>query len=490
MKKHLLFILLLIPIYFISQVASTEKQIIKQIDEVDWFFDGPQKIKKVDSLIALCQQSGHKECLAIGYIKAGNIYLANGDKSKTLEYINKIDKEKLITPESDPDLIFKFKTLHSTFYNYSEEYISALKKLDEIPDEVKKNPMYAYWISSLRGNIHQRTGKYKAALKQYKEAYKQAKIYRSTLSKNDIKDEKGKRKLAATYAATPHIAGLYLDLQKTDSAKIYLTEALNDIKKTDPAIRPNIEIDVYFFAGNFYLKTKDYKKAQYYYLNCKKTIEKHTPTEANQKAIYLALVDLYRLMDEKDSIAYYSQKVVDVENNNYSDNINVRNKISNETYNNKEKLEENNKKLIYILGLSLILCCLLIYFSIFFYRKYKSKKLDQIDIPLIENPEKGSYNELFQEMINMAKQNKPEFFPLFNKLYPEFITKMKTVDNNLQGSELRFCAYLYLNFSTKDIAEYTYTSVRTVQTKKYNLRKKLNIPKDMDIYVWFNNLIK
>nr|WP_120231530.1 hypothetical protein [Chryseobacterium sp. AG363] len=40
------------------------------------------------------------------------------------------------------------------------------------------------------------------------------------------------------------------------------------------------------------------------------------------------------------------------------------------------------------------------------------------------------------------------------------------------------------------MAEYTHTSVRTVQTKKYNLRKKLNIPGDMDIYIWFSKLLK
>ncbi|KAA2224932.1 helix-turn-helix transcriptional regulator [Chryseobacterium sediminis] len=49
---------------------------------------------------------------------------------------------------------------------------------------------------------------------------------------------------------------------------------------------------------------------------------------------------------------------------------------------------------------------------------------------------------------------------------------------------------MYLNFSTKEIAEYTFISVRMVQTKKYNIRKKLNIPGDMDIDVWFSKLLK
>ncbi|KAA2224933.1 helix-turn-helix transcriptional regulator [Chryseobacterium sediminis] len=72
-------------------------------------------------------------------------------------------------------------------------------------------------------------------------------------------------------------------------------------------------------------------------------------------------------------------------------------------------------------------------------------------------------------------------------LSPFFRRTFKSISAKI--SEIRFCAYIYLNFSTKEIAEYTFTSVRTVQTKKYNVRKKLTIPSDMDIYIWFSKLL-
>jgi len=42
--------------------------------------------------------------------------------------------------------------------------------------------------------------------------------------------------------------------------------------------------------------------------------------------------------------------------------------------------------------------------------------------------------------------------------------------------------------SSKDISTYTFTSIRTVQNKKYRIRTKLNIPKEQDTYIFFNNL--
>ncbi|KMQ65212.1 hypothetical protein ACM46_11130 [Chryseobacterium angstadtii] len=164
--------------------------------------------------------------------------------------------------------------------------------------------------------------------------------------------------------------------------------------------------------------------------------------------------------------------------------------MDNKDLNEKESLKNNNKNLIYSLIGAAIVCCFLIYIAFFFYRKNKSKKLDKIDIPLVESTPQNNYSELFEEVVLLAKQNKQEFLTRFNDLYPDFTRKILLLNNNIQSSELRFCAYLYLNFSTKDIAEYTFTSVRTVQTKKYNLRKKLNIPTDIDIYVWFSDLLK
>jgi DNA-binding CsgD family transcriptional regulator len=73
-------------------------------------------------------------------------------------------------------------------------------------------------------------------------------------------------------------------------------------------------------------------------------------------------------------------------------------------------------------------------------------------------------------------------------LYPDFENKLLDINPKLTNSELEFCAFLRLNFSSKEIANYTFISVRTVQNKKYRLRNKLKIPNETDTYVFFNNM--
>ncbi len=65
---------------------------------------------------------------------------------------------------------------------------------------------------------------------------------------------------------------------------------------------------------------------------------------------------------------------------------------------------------------------------------------------------------------------------------------MLAINSNLSKSDLTFCAMIWLGFSSKQIAQYTFVEHRSVQNKKNRLRKKLNISSDVDLYFFFKNL--
>lgn len=65
---------------------------------------------------------------------------------------------------------------------------------------------------------------------------------------------------------------------------------------------------------------------------------------------------------------------------------------------------------------------------------------------------------------------------------------MLIANPKIRTSELTFCAYLYLGFTTKEIADYTFVTIRGVETRRNRLRKKYNIPSDMDFSVWIKSL--
>jgi tetratricopeptide (TPR) repeat protein len=99
-------------------------------------------------------------------------------------------------------------------------------------------------------------------------------------------------------------------------------------------------------------------------------------------------------------------------------------------------------------------------------------------------------NESFNELIQLGRENHPNFYARFRELYPELHHKLLQISPDLRLSELTLCAYIYLDFSSKDISDYTFKSVRTIQTRKSDLRKKLGISSIADIYVWMKDLLK
>ncbi|MGE8380244.1 MAG: hypothetical protein ACN6PN_17880 [Sphingobacterium sp.] len=64
------------------------------------------------------------------------------------------------------------------------------------------------------------------------------------------------------------------------------------------------------------------------------------------------------------------------------------------------------------------------------------------------------------------------------------------MDTKIRTTELEFCAMAFLNFSTKNIAEYTYETICAVQIRKNRLRKKFEIPSDEDFNNWMRELGK
>lgn len=89
--------------------------------------------------------------------------------------------------------------------------------------------------------------------------------------------------------------------------------------------------------------------------------------------------------------------------------------------------------------------------------------------------------ENIQEILNLAETNSPVFFEKFQVFFPYFIPEILKINPNLIHSELYFCALMKLDFDTKKIAQCTNNSIRAVESKKYRIRKKLNIPSEINI---------
>ena len=75
--------------------------------------------------------------------------------------------------------------------------------------------------------------------------------------------------------------------------------------------------------------------------------------------------------------------------------------------------------------------------------------------------------KMFQEAVNNADK--------------KFLKKIKSKHPELTPNDLRLCAYLRLNLSSKEIAPLLNITPRSVEVKRYRLRKKINLPHDANL---------
>ena len=78
--------------------------------------------------------------------------------------------------------------------------------------------------------------------------------------------------------------------------------------------------------------------------------------------------------------------------------------------------------------------------------------------------------EMFQEAFNNADSN--------------FLKKIKTIHPTLTPNDLRLCSYLRLNLSSKEIAPMLNISTRSVEIKRYRLRKKMELDHEKSLVAY------
>ncbi len=80
------------------------------------------------------------------------------------------------------------------------------------------------------------------------------------------------------------------------------------------------------------------------------------------------------------------------------------------------------------------------------------------------------------------KRNWDEFAIQFDKVHNNFLIKMKSNFPDLTPGELKLCAYLRLNLTSKEIARIMNITTKSVELARYRLRKKLEIPSETGLF--------
>jgi AraC family chitin signaling transcriptional activator len=83
---------------------------------------------------------------------------------------------------------------------------------------------------------------------------------------------------------------------------------------------------------------------------------------------------------------------------------------------------------------------------------------------------------------NLNSNDDWKFFEeAFNNADQDFFKKIKSNHSSLTPDDLRLCAYLRLNLSSKEIAPLFNISPKSVEVKRYRLRKKMDLPNETNL---------
>ncbi|WP_326982344.1 hypothetical protein VUJ46_19500 [Chryseobacterium sp. MYb264] len=447
------------------------------------------KQAKLANILAL--QSKNSERIAKSCYEIALLTITPELQKQSLLYIGKAEAESY-TRKNIP---FQARIKEVKYYNYAllglrtqsmKELFGAQKLLEHRNDSESRQA-----ITSIYGNIgnyYLENGKPDSAQYYY------AKIY------GIIKDLPEKYRVIRIPEYYGNMGEVYRIKKKQDSTLYYFQKAYQlKIKNRNSSVFLEL-----MALGDYYSDKNDHAKALDYYLRSLHNMKENHTNIDPFLYIYQDIAAQYGLLGDKKlhtayKKMYTNQQIANAELSSRNAELALEILLKD----NETQFRESQKKnylLIIAFVAILFLSLLSIYrvlrkrikeresmiFNVTNTLQEKEKAISEKSIEAKELQQK--INHSYQDLVHLAKINAPNFYQQFKELYPEFENKLKDLQPNLRISELILCAYTYLGFNIKDIADYTLKSVHTVRNRKQNLRKKFGVPTDQDFGVWMRNL--
>ena len=97
--------------------------------------------------------------------------------------------------------------------------------------------------------------------------------------------------------------------------------------------------------------------------------------------------------------------------------------------------------------------------------------------------DRNSFSPLIKSIQRILSEKRKEdlYSDQFSAAYPGYLEYLTRTYPELTTSDLKLCTFLRMNLNTKEIAEIMGLSVRSIESRRYRLRKKLNLSKEEDL---------
>lgn len=420
------------------------------------------------------------------YNNLGIIYFKLEDLAKSLEYY-----EKAVELQSEVGNLKGKAAAHTNISNIHigqknfEDARFHINSAIEIAESLPDNDVLAECYIKL-GSLEYRQGNFEAALNFYLQALE--------LIQNLGQDFLGP--LAIKYANIYiYLGSCYLKIGNNNLAEDNFIKAYDIADETGQLELLTV---VSHRLYDLFKLTNQYKKALYYFEEYKMFSDSIESTENVRR---IAQLEMQFEFDKKLKERELEQT--------------------------KKDATQKRKELIYLMATSGILLGLIIFVLLFLLQKNKVKRIELHEKNLeleLESKNKElttnvlyllKKNEFILNMVEKLKKAKLSFKPETNVFLDKFIRELEagtskdtwqefetrfqdvhtgfykelnTQFPDLTPNELKLCAFLRLNMSSKEISTITFQSFSTLTTARYRLRKKLGIERDENLISFLNQL--
>lgn len=421
-----------------------------------------------------------------------------------------------LSKESD----YSYGKARSYFYlgralSYLGEYNKSLDflQLSENEPYTQENSDLHSEIYRIRGQIFMYLGLPSASIKEFRRGLNEVMLITET-----------KIKLQLESLAYENLCISYKNAGLDDSMFYYLNKNKDILQNTEIPYAQSNRLNLYTLYGDYYSMKKQYDSASYYFnqslkvarennLNYRSWVYRHLADMQNAKGepdsallyyhmalenleetkmknefqeLYEQISKVYSEKGLKDSAKVYKDKAVTVENELLNAKQDAIEKALNIIIQEEQQAVKNrSQKLLAMWFLGFIAIIVLAGAIWVKYRRSHQKILEEKEkeVKVLES----KLNNTILDLTELAKSNDSSFIPNFRERFPEFTKNLLAKHPDLINSEFWFCAMIFLDFSSKEIAQYSFVEHRSIQIRKSRLRKKLNIDSETDLYLYIKS---
>ncbi|HUH34600.1 MAG TPA: hypothetical protein VL022_02090 [Moheibacter sp.] len=421
--------------------------------------------KLYETILEQSKKEAYSKGLVYAYLGFSSIYFVQSKIELSTDYLIKAKAQAFAqnNPKVLGEIYFsEALNMHAIglLDQAIERYHESLSMLNQIEDEAERDEKALVAYNNI-GDAYQLLSQKDSALYYYKLAYN---------SPTDNPNSK--------FTSAASIADLYIDDGAFDSAKTYLSFTEYYADQINTNFSKSISSEIF---GKYYQGIGQYEEAIALY---KTSIALNDQIKRPRAQLLKLLSETYRKNGEEQAANNYLKKYVYLKDS--LDHVSLANlkavpSLMDASSNNVNPQEAKaSTKWYYITAILLILSG-----GFFYIKQLKSKrrKGKQENLQL-----KKKLNNAFEEVVELAESNSPNFLARFIEVYPELYNQLITDCPELTTADLKVCALLKLDYSTKEIAEITFSSLRTVQNRMYKIRKKLNLNSEEKLDRWIQTL--